>query len=84
MDLITNAGIEKTSLVFGFAFIFKILFAFVLILYIAYSFFLALRIRILVDTVRTPWNAYLKRLAFFHLYAVIVIGSVALFLIMIA
>lgn len=84
MDLVTEAGIGPSGFAFGFSFIFKILFSFLLILYIAYSFFLALRVRILADTVRTPWNDTLKRLAFFHLYAVIVVGTLALFLIMIA
>ncbi len=84
MDLITDAGIGPTGIVFGFSFLFKIIFSVLLILYIAYSFFLALRVRILADTVKTPSNSSLKRLAFFHLYAVIVIGFIALFLIIIA
>ncbi len=84
MDLVTEAGIGPAGAFFGFSFLFKIVFALLLILYISYSFFLALRVRILADTVRTPWNEFLKRLAFFHLYAVIVVGSLALFLIMIA
>ena len=84
MDLVTEVGVDAPGMVFGFAFLFKIVFAFLTILYIAYSFFLALRVRIIADTVRTPSNKSLERLAFFHLYAVIVIGLIALFFIIIA
>lgn len=84
MDLAQEVGVNGGGMIFGFAFLFKIVFAMLLILYIAYSFFLALRVRILADTVTTPWNKFLKRLAFFHLYAVIVVGSLALFFIIIA
>jgi hypothetical protein len=84
MDLITEAGIEPTGIVFGFSFLFKIVFGLMLILYIAYSYFLALRVRILADSVKTPWNKRLQRLAFFHLYAVIVVGLLALLLIVVA
>ncbi len=84
MDLVTDAGVGPAAGFFGFSFLFKIVFSLLLILYITYSSFLALRVRILADTVRTPWNDTIKRLAFFHLYAVIVVGSLALFLIMIA
>lgn len=84
MDLVTDAGVGATGWAFGFGFLFKIVFAVLLILYIAYSFFLALRVRILADTIRTPSNKSLERLAFFHLYAVIVVGLIALFLIIIA
>lgn len=84
MDLAQEVGVNGGEMIFGFAFLFKIVFAMLLILYIAYSFFLALRVRILADTVKTPWNKFLNRLAFFHLYAVIVVGSLALFFIIIA
>jgi len=84
MDLVTQVGVETPGIAFGFAFIFKIIFSLLLILYIAYSFFLALRVRILADTVRTPSNNSLRKLAFFHLYAVIIVGSIALFFIIIA
>ncbi len=84
MDLVTQAGIEGSSFIFDFSFLFKIMFSLLLILYIAYSLFLSLRVRILVDTIRTPWNKSLERLAFLHLYAVIVVGLLALFFIIIA
>ncbi len=84
MDFVADAGVGTTGLVFGFGFLFKIVFALLLILYILYSVFLSLRIRILTDTVKTPSNGSLKRLAFFHLYAVIVVGLLALFFIIIA
>ncbi len=84
MDLIGNGGIDTTVINIGFAFLFKIAFSVLLLLYVAYSYFLALRIRILADTVRTPWNKSLQRLAFFHFYAVILIGLLALFFIVIA
>ena len=77
-------GIDSNTSILGFGFLFKILFAALLILYITYSYFLALRIRILADSVRTPWNKSLRRLAFFHLYAVIVVGLLALLLIVVA
>ena len=84
MDLIGNGALDGTVINIGFAFLFKIAFSILLLLYIAYSYFLALRVKILADTVRTPWNKSLERLAFFHLYAVILIGLLALFFIVIA
>jgi len=84
MDIIGGGEINEGIITFGFAFLFKIAFSILFLLYIAYSYFLALRIRILTDTVRTPWNKTLERLAFFHLYAVILIGLLALFFIVIA
>jgi len=83
MDLV-GVGMDSSTAILGFGFLFKILFAALLILYIIYSYFLALRIRILADSVRTPWNESLRRLAFFHLYAVIVVGLLALLLIVVA
>ncbi len=84
MDIIGGSGIDGTAINLGFGFLFKIAFSILFLLYIAYSYFLALRVKILIDTVKTPWNKYLKRLAFFHLYAVILIGLLALLFIVIA
>jgi predicted PurR-regulated permease PerM len=84
MDLITDFGTNIDTMVFSIGFFLKIAFGLLFILYIAYSFFLALRVRILADTVVTPWNKTLERLAFFHLYAVILIGLLALSLIVMA
>lgn len=84
MDLITDVGTNVEIAAFGIGFLLKIAFGLLLILYIAYSFFLALRVRILADTVKTPWNKTLQRLAFFHLYAVILVGLTALSLIVMA
>jgi len=84
MDLISETGTNIPLIAFNIGSMFKLLFSFVFILYAAYSFFLALRIKILVQTAYTPWNKFLKRLAFLHLYAVIIVGGVSLFLIIIA
>jgi|GEM_PF-3921556 len=84
MDILGEVGTNEAALSFGLGSLFKVVFTLLFILYVAYSFFLALRIRILSNTISTPWNKTLRRLAFFHLYAVIVGGGVALFLILIA
>ncbi len=81
MDLIAG---NDTAINFGFDYLFKIAFSMLLLLYILYSYFLALRVKILADTVRTPWNASLQRLAFSHLYVVILVGLLALFFIVLA
>jgi hypothetical protein len=84
MDLIGETGPNIPFITFNIGSVFKIVFSFLFILYVAYSFFLALRIKILVQTVFTPWNTFIKRLAFLHLYAVIIVGGLSLFLIIIA
>ncbi len=84
MDLVPGGEINDAVITFGFAFLFKIAFSVLLLLYIIYSYFLALSIRILADTVKTPQNKYLQRLAFFHLYVVILVGLLSLFLIVVA
>ena len=84
MDLLGEVGTNGAVMSFGLGSIFKVVFTLLFVLYVSYSFFLALRIRILSNTVQTPWNKTLRRLAFFHLYAVIVGGGVALFFIFVA
>ena len=84
MDLITDTGIGTTGIDFSFGFVFKFAFTILFFLYVIYSYLLASRVKILADTVRTPWNKSLERVAFFHLYAVIVVGLFAVFLIVIA
>ncbi len=85
MDFVTETSLIDTQfLTFGITSLLKFVFSFLLILYVIYSLFLALRVRILVDSIRTPWNPFLRKLAFFHLYAVIICGGVALLLIIMA
>lgn len=85
MDFISGIGASEVNMVgFGFGFILKLIFVILFGMYIFYSFFLALRIRILSDTVQTASNSLLKRLAFLHLYAVILIGLLAMALIILA
>jgi hypothetical protein len=68
----------------GINFIFKLLFFVVIVFYILYAFLLALRVRILADTVDTKFNYIAKAVTYIHLIVVLIGSFLALIVLLLA
>ncbi len=65
-------------------FVLKLLGAVILLGYFVYAILLSLRVRILADTVRTPFNGTMRFLSALHVILALIGGVVALLLILVA
>ena len=67
---------------FGVNFVFKTLFFIVVLFYVLYSFLMLLRVRILSDTVETPYNRIVQLIVLGNLILALVGGFLAMMLIL--
>lgn len=80
VNQLNQTGVEVLNLNFAFSCLF-----FVLIFgYVLYAFLLAVRVRILSETIRTPYNNLAVTLSYVHMLIALVGGFLALLVILLA